>query len=340
MKYTLPLLLLISQMVSAQETKYRPINALYPEKIFSKTSFATLEFSTTLPLVKRVISDFELGESAKIAILYNGNYKMCMLGNGQFLNYEKKPLLEKIPFDSISRIEAKFDPVLKIKNYGYEFTGSVNLFVPNSLVFNHKDSIEQEPEPWLDPMTDRLLTLKEEQKPRRRTDVLATPHIHAGLFVGLMPIRGSVYVGVPIEVPFNNKLSLQGEISGSILSNNLDIVTPGGSTLSRYTMLTLENSIQLKYYLNPRYFRIYLTAGPFVELAKNSWGFEILSPTPDLIYRERSTWGMTSGIGMQFYGGLYLHIGASKSFIKSEKLLLLQGKRGVSLTVGFRFGKP
>jgi hypothetical protein len=333
---------LCPSQTQAQTTKYRPINALYPQKTMQIADIEKLGIYHSWDLLKYVVKEYETNEDHKIAILFNGEYRLCLKGNGQYLNRERKNLLDSIPVFAIQRLEAKYDPNVQIVNHEIEYIGTIDLTLPQYLAELGKDSFYiANPEPWEDPMTDRLLTLVEEQKTRKQRMVLAVPRLHVGVFAGLMARRDSRYVGLNIEVPLNKKLSLQAEGMYNVYADTLTYVNQLGQPLiTDYTLSAFETSVLLKYYLNPRYFRIYLTAGPYVEQSKSRWTFGISSPNPDEIDDKSIAFGVTGGIGMQFKMGLFLHLGLSHTFGNKDDLLQLQKLRGLSATVGWRFGKP
>jgi hypothetical protein len=341
-KYFILLFLLCTLKMQAQDTKYHPINALYPQKTLQIADIEKLGIYDSWDLLKHVVKEFETSENSKIAILYNGDFRLCLKGNGQFLNRERKNLLDSIPVFAIQRIDAKYDPNVQLVNREVEYLGTINLVLPEYLAEIGKDtSYIANPEPWEDPMTDRLLTLVEEQKTRKQRMILATPNLHVGVFAGIMARRNSRYVGIPIEVPLNKKLSLQGEVMYNFYSDTSTYINQLGQPLiADYALRAFETSILLKYYLNPRYFRMYLTAGPYVEQAKNQWTFGLFSPNPEVIKDKLTAFGISGGIGMQFKKGLFIHIGISYTFGDRDLLLQLQKLRGPSATVGWRFGKP
>jgi hypothetical protein len=348
-KKTILFLLLFISVCGQSQQLYRPITAIYPIKTFSRDKILALEYRTTLPLVKRVVSDFELNENHRIALLFNGKYQLCLLGNGQFLNYEKQRVLEKIPFDSIFSIEAKYDPNTKISNHDFEFTGSINLFVPASLAFSPKDTAYQDPEPWLDPMTDRLLTLKEEQKPNMHFSGPASTIPRVGLFVGakvytqrkIYGPSAALFLGIPVEIPLNTKLSLQSELTyGFAKEDQITNKPSGNSILSVYKIKTFQAAVLMKYFLNPRYIRMHLTAGPYVEMGRSRLEFDYNSPSPTIEKNRKTVFGASIGAGLQFKSGLYAHIALTNTFASEDKLLSLQTKSSPTLTLGWRFGKP
>jgi hypothetical protein len=341
-KYFILLFLLCTLKMQAQTTKYHPINALYPKKTLQIADIENLGIYNSWDLLKHIVKEFETSENSKIAILYNGDFRLCLKGNGQFLNRERKNLLDSIPVFAIQRIDAKYDPNVQLVNREVEYIGTINLILPEYLAEIGKDtSYIANPEPWEDPMTDRLLTLVDEQKTRKQRMVFATPRVHVGVFAGLMARRESRYVGIPIEVPLNKKLSLQAEAMYNVYADTSSYLNQIGQRLvANYTLQAFEASLLLKYYLNPRYFRVYLTAGPYVEQARNKWTFGFTSPNPEVIKDKLTAFGISVGIGMQFKKGLFIHIGISHTFGDRDFLLQLQKLRGPSATIGFRFGKP
>lgn len=318
---------------------FQPINAFHPEKDYPGTRFQSNENLLPTEFIRKVLGDFELGRERMIAILVNGKYEARVHGNGDF-DEAKVPqrLNEKIVLSATERVEARFDLNYNDPWASMPYTGTINFVIPALTNPNlDPNAQEQDPEPWENPMTKRLLAAQEPDVRPKRMPATSAPRY--GIFAGSQLRAQSIFLGIPVEVPITRKLSLSASIMWNRKYQELvEADSTGFRKESSNLEIAMEVNIAAKYYLNNFYPRIYLFAGPYLERdrLKKSY-FE--DPEPGKFGKAHTALGINAGFGMLLYAGLNVSVGWSAILTPPDKLLPYQDLRGTCISVGWLFGK-
>ncbi|MEI6408066.1 MAG: hypothetical protein WCR52_01670 [Bacteroidota bacterium] len=337
------LYLLLPGILLAQE--YHPINMFFPEKNYAQDQLNRAKYADAVEMLRAVVRDFELDHAHIVAILLNGKYESRMRCDGQFdVDITPKRLNDKIVLAAIDRLEARFntDYVDPWKSKGY--VGTINLVIPAmdnpDMDPNKALAPLPDPEPWNDPIVQRLAVAAGEKPPKIPHQ--ASTAIRAGIFVGVLTRRLSVTVGLPLDIPITKHLSICGVAAWNWKKDKLSTILvqqPVPYELSDiYTLLTFEPSVTAKYYLNSDYPHYYITGGPYIERGRAKW---VYNTRPELgtVRETHTTFGFNIGAGVMFYSNMNVSLGWS--FILSNKTNLppYQDYRGATITVGWMFGK-
>ncbi len=324
-------------MVSAQDS--HPINALRPEKTLFKNDIEALDFPNALRLLRYLTAQFEVGKERHVGLLFNGKYQNRMRGDGSFSDVSQEEIYRKLPLETIESVEARYDPNFHSQHPNLKYVGTLNFILPASA---DAPQPEIDPDPLPDPMTERLLSVVKESEPK--TGVLATASPRVGFFAGSQLRPKSIFAGAAVEIPLTTRFSLQSEFMLNWKTDGLvPVLLPNGSTEpTSYYLRAIDGSLMFKYYLNPRYQRIFLLAGPYLEFGKSNLtrvdGFHELTPVFDFGTEKRTSFGLNLGLGVQFQAGFFVSL---KWSVRSQHdLLYLQNLRGTAVSAGFLFGKP
>ena len=334
-----------STQIFAQNTALwdQPVNALYPAKDFSPEAILERGYRDSKILLRGVLPAFGADRNQKIAILVNNSYLTAVQGNGIFPQVAGEDLfVKKVQFADIERLELRYNPVY-MPNEGVRenFLGTVHFTV--RIPPNFKEAQQ----PTLDPAL--AATLYDIAYPPRekltliRTDP-ATIRVRTGVFAGTQAGSSSLFVGAPLDVPINSHLSIQGTAMFNLKRRFQQNYVGIDSTLTAYNIYNftaLEFSVMPKYYINTNYPRVYFWGGPYVELARSVWSGRILNQlVADRVVREKIAYGGNFGTGIAFFRGLHIDISASIVGPGQKDLVPLQRSRGLTITLGYTFGKP
>lgn len=334
------LCLLLPGILPAQE--FHPINIFFPEKNYTQEQLNRAKYVDAVEMLRAVVRDFELDHTRVVAILLNGKYESRMRCDGQFdIDITPKRLNDKIVLAAIDHLEARFntDYVDPWKSGGY--VGTINLVIPAmanpDMDPNKAQEPEPDPEPWNDPIVQRLIVAAGEKPPK--IPQKASASIRAGVVAGIMARRLSVFVGFPIEVPITKRFALCGAPVWNWKKDKVFGTSGQGLQLTDdYSLRSFEPSITAKYYLNDNYPHYYVTAGPYLERGRATW---VYNSRPELgtVHQSHSTFGLNFGVGILFYSRLNFYINGSIMLSDKTKMLPLQDKRGVTVGVGWMLGK-
>ena len=334
-----------STQIFAQNTALwdQPVNALYPAKDFSPEAILERGYWDSKILLRGVLPAFGADKNQKIAILVNDSYLTTVQGNGIFPQVAGEDLfVKKVQFADIERLELRYNPVY-MPNEGIRenFLGTVHFKV------RVPPDFKKAQQPTLDPAL--AATLYDIAHPSReklvliRTD-LATTRVRTGVFFGTQTASSSLFVGAPLEVPIDDRFSIQGNALVNLKRRVQQGYVFGDTSLvafNFYNFLALELGVAPKYYFKTHYPRVYIWGGPYVELARSSWRGRILNQlVPDKVIEEKIAYGGNFGAGIAFFRGWTVDLSGSIVAPGQDNLLPLQRSRGLTLTVGYTFGKP
>lgn len=274
-----------------------------------------------------------------IAILINGKYEARVHGNGDFdETNELQRLNDKIVLGATERVEARFDLNYNDPWASMPYTGTINFVIPALTNPNlDPNAPVQDPEPWENPMTKRLLAAQEPDVWLKRKKASTAPRY--GIFAGTQLRAQSIYLGIPVEVPITRKFSLLGSVMWNRKYGELaETDSTGFQKVSSNLERAFEVNLAAKYYLGNYYPRFYVFAGPYLERdrLKKSY-FE--DPEPGKFGDAHTAIGLNGGLGILVYAGLNISVAWSAILTRDDKLLPYQELRGASISVGWMFGK-
>lgn len=334
------LLFLLPLSLFGQSTQ--PVNVFSPEKNYTQEKIAAGNYDNAAALLQYLVRDFELDGSRLIAVLVNGKYQTRIYADGKFdSDIAPKRLNEKITPGAVERIELRYNPAYNAPVQNDPYVGTINFVVPAlnnpEIDPNNQASAAENPEPWNDPIVNRLkIASGEASAPVKRP---AYTSIRAGGMVGILAARLSPFVSLQVEVPISKNLILCAAPEWSLKSSSRLVVLPLNDTIGeQYNLRTFAPSVTVKYYLPPSYPRFYLNAGPFLERGRGKWTY---SARPDLDTQTGvySTLGVNAGVGILFYSRLNFYIGLSGVLTNKNNLPPHQALRGAVVGIGWLLGK-
>ena len=324
----------------AQEknTFFEPINKFNQEKNYPSTLVVERGYLESVHFLRDVVREFDSEKHLNIAILLNGQYLTRMQGNGKFNSVmDEQYFVKKVPLAAIEQVEARYNPNYLDPEGSVNYIGTINFVA--SILPDFKKAQEPPIEPWISAALLEIATPKP-KNPRSRS--LASSGPSAGIVFGSQLRARSIFAGVPVEVPINSRFSLQSDFILNSKDQNRGITQADNSIVySSYLINALEVDVLAKYYLSAYYARIFIFGGPYVEIARNRWQVKRTGSSPFVGFstEQKAAFGVNFGIGMAFSKGLYITCSGSVIATPKSNLLYLQDFRGVTVAVGWMFGK-